>query len=405
MPNRRSLLTTLSALNPASIFGGLQASSTAKPKFARDYHKELGVKPFINAIGPYTSLGAYEMWPEVIDAMDYAVQNKADMEDLHDAVGKRIASLVGAEYAMVSAGANSAIILATAGCMSGLDQDILRTLPHTDVFPDKVVKNEVILQKSHLYLYDRALRVPGAKLIVVETENGLKAAINERTAMMFYVRKLEGQIDLKKWIEIAKENNIPTLCDAATTVPPIQYLLDTVKLGFDMCCFSGGKGLRGPYSAGLLLGRKDLIVAAKANGSPNHTAVGRSMKVAPEEYLGMMVAVEVSLKRDEAADLAHYFKIANGMATTIGAMEGVTAEVKKDDAQGFEPYINVEWNQSTYKISKEDLKLELRNGNPCIEIRAMFLSFGELHLTAHMLKPGEDIIVANRVVEILMSHA
>lgn len=370
------------------------------PVFERDYHKELGIKKVINATGPYSSLGGAIMWPEVMEAMDYAVQNKAEMEDLHNAVGKRIAELVGAESAMVSAGAASAMSLGTAGCMSGLDEEILHSLPHTEN-----IKNEVILQKDHQYLYDRALRVPGAKLVFVETEQDLKAAIGPKTAMMFYVRKMEGQIDLHRWIEIAKEQSIPTLCDAATTVPPVQNLLDTVGLGFDLCCFSGGKGLRGPYSAGLLIGRKDLIDAAKANGSPNHTAVGRSMKVAPEEYLGMMVAIEVSLKHDEAKDMEQYFKLVKFMADEISDLDGATAEVLTSEAHGMEPYVNVDWDQSKYMINKDDLKLALRNGDPGIEIRAMFLSLGELHLTGHMFKPGEEEIVAHRVKEILLENA
>jgi len=387
MSDRRSFLNYM--------LGG--TSTVGAPIFARDYHHELGIKPFINAVGAYSSLGGEEMWPEVIDAMDYAVQNKADMEDLHDKVGKRIAELVGCEYAMVSAGATSAIILGTAGCMSGLNPDILHSLPHVG----EGVKDEVILQKSHQYLYDRALRVPGAKLVFVETEDDLRAAIGEKTAMMFYVRKMKGQIDINKWIEIAKEYNIPTLCDAATTVPPIQYMLDTVKLGFDLCCFSGGKGLRGPYSAGLLLGRKDLITAAKANGSPNHRAMGRAMKVAPEEYLGMMVAVEVALKHDEAADMEHYYKLTNFMAAEIAALDGVTTSVQTADEQGMEPYVNVVWDQGKYKIGINDLKLALRNGEPCIELRALFLSGGELHLLANMLKPGEEQTIVRRVKEIL----
>lgn len=387
MAERRSLLTQM-------LFG---ASTVGAPTFNRDYHKELGVKPFINAISSYSSLGGEEMWPEVIEAMDYAVQNKADMEDLHDAVGKRIAELVGSEYACVTAGATSAIILSVAGCMSGLNKEILETLPH----PPEGTKDEVILQKSHQYLYDRALRVPGAKLVMVDTEDELIDAIGEKTAMMFYVRKMPGQIALKRWIEIAQEQNIPTLCDAATTVPPIQNLLDTVKLGFDLCCFSGGKGLRGPYSAGLLLGRKDLIDAAKANSSPNHKSVGRAMKVAPEEYLGMMVAVERSLEHDETADMKEYYRLTNFMAKAISQLNGVTAEVFTTEAQGMEPYVNVDWDQAIYRISKDDVKLALRNGEPSIELRAMFLSFDELHLTGHMLKPGEEKIVARRVIEIL----
>lgn len=387
MSDRRSFLKYM--------LGGV--STPGAPTFARDYYAELGIKPFINAIGSYSSLGGEEMWPEVIEAMDYAALNKADMEELHDAVGKRIAELVGSEYACVTAGATSAITLAVAGCMSGLDTEIIHTLPH----PPAGTRNEVILQTSHQYLYDRALRVPGAKLVFVESEEDLRAAIGPKTAMMFYVRKMTGEISLERWIELAKEYDIPTLCDAATTVPPIEYLLDTLKLGFDLCCFSGGKGLRGPYSAGLLLGRKDLIEAAKANGSPNHQAVGRSMKVAPEEYLGMMVAVETALKHDETADMALYKRLTNYIAAEINTLEGVTAEVKVTDIQGMEPYVNIDWDQSIYKISKDDAKLALRNGDPCIELRAMFLSFGELHITAHMLKPGEEKIVARRMIEVL----
>lgn len=389
MSDRRSFLKYMLSGNTAAVV----------PTFGRDYHHELGIKKVINATGPYSSLGGAIMWPEVMEAMDYAVQNKAEMEDLHSAVGKRIAELIGAEAAMVAAGAASAISLATAGCMSGLNEEILHSLPHS-----KNIKNEVILQTSHQYLYDRALRVPGAKLVFVETEEELAAAISPKTAMMFYVRKTHGQINIHRWIELGKEYNIPTLCDAATTVPPIQNLLDTVALGFDLCCFSGGKGLRGPYSAGILLGRKDLIEAAKVNGSPNHRAVGRSMKVAPEEYLGMMVAVEVSLKHDEEKDMKQYLKLAQYMASEIGSLDGVTAEILTSEAHGMEPYINVDWDQNKYGINKEALKLALRNGDPGIEIRAMFLSLGELHLTGHMLKPEEEKIVVDRVKEILLEN-
>ena len=143
-------------------------------------------------------------------------------------------------------------------------------------------------------------------------------------------------------------------------------------------------------------------MAAKANGSPNHKSVGRAMKVAPEEYLGMMVAVERSLAQDEDADMRDYYRLTNYMAAEIGKLDGVTTEVMTTDAQGMEPYVNVDWDQERYKISKDDLKLALRHGEPSIELRAMFLSFGELHITGHMLKPGEEVIVARRVIEVLL---
>ncbi|MDG1707272.1 MAG: hypothetical protein P8H03_00845, partial [Emcibacteraceae bacterium] len=130
-------------------------------------------------------------------------------------------------------------------------------------------------------------------------------------------------------------------------------------------------------------------------------AVGRSMKVAPEEYLGMMVAVETALKHNEAADMEHYNRVTHYLAAEISALEGVTTEVKATYEQGMEPYVNVEWDADIYKITKDELKLALRNGEPCIELRALFLSFGELHITGHMLKPGEEKTVARRVKEVL----
>ena len=166
------------------------------------------------------------MWPEVIEAMDYAIKHKIRVSELHDAVGKRLAKLLGAESAMVSAGATSAIMLGTAACMTMGDKVNMERLPNTDGIP-----NEVIILKNHRYLYDRSIKAPGARLVEVETEEDIRAAINNKTAMMFYLlnRPQEQKIELGEYIALAREFNIPSFCDAATTVPPISNIFNTLN--------------------------------------------------------------------------------------------------------------------------------------------------------------------------------
>ena len=342
------------------------------------------------------------MWPEVIEAMDYAIKNKARMTDLHDAVGKRIAELTGAQAALVSSGATGAMILATAACMTLGDEDKMERLPQTADLP-----NEVIMLKSQRYLYDRSIRAPGAKLVEVETAADIRAAVSDKTAMMFYLqnRPDNTKISVADYIGLAKEYDVPIFCDAATTVPPVGNILKTVAQGFDLVCYSGGKGLRGPYSAGLLLGREDLIHFARMHGSPNHRAYGRSMKVAPEEYLGMLVAVETSLNFDEEAEYERQLRIVNAMGRELQRIPGVRVTTSVPGAEAREPYIEVRWDADIYDISPADIKQELRAGDPSIEVRALFLSGGQLHLTAVALKDGEAEIVTQRVTGILRNHA
>lgn len=367
-----------------------------------DYFADLGVRPFINAIGPYSSLGGAIMWPEVIDAMDYAIKNKARMKDLHDAVGRRIAELTGAESAMVTSGATCGIILGTIACMTMGDEERMESLPDTSGMP-----NEVIILKNQRYLYDRSIRAPGAKLVEVESAHDIRAAINPKTAMLFYLlnRPDDDTIEIPEYVAIAKEHGVPILCDAATTVPPVANLVSTVAAGFDLICYSGGKGLRGPYSAGLLLGRPDLIEFARRNGSPNHRAYGRSMKVAPEEYLGMMVAVEKSMSFDEEAEYQRQRDIVNAMGSDLSTMPGVRTVTRTPGAEAREPYIEVHWDADQYKTTPAEVKQALRDGDPSIEIRAMFLSDGQIHLTATMLKDGEAEIVTASLRNILAASA
>ena len=386
-------LAPLSLVNPPAI--------AAEPRASIDYFAELGVRPFINAIGPYSSLGGARMWPQVVEAMEYAAVHKARMSDLHDAVGRRIAELTGAEAAMVTAGATCAMMLAVAACMAGNDADKMERLPDTRGMP-----NEVIMLSAQRYLYDRSLRAPGASLRFVDTADDVRSAVNERTAMMFFLlnRQDDLEIDMHEFIALGKERGVPVMCDAATTVPPIERMRETIEAGFDLVCYSGGKGLRGPYSAGLLLGREDLVRDARGHGSPNHRAFGRSMKVSAEEYLGMMVAVETSLEFDEAGEYERQLSLVRELGRRIEELEGVSVEVRTPQLEAREPYIEVHWDQSEYAITPTDVKQALRDGEPSIEIRALFLSGGRIEMTAAMLRRGEAPIVASRLKSILEAN-
>jgi len=396
--SRRHFLAALSAAAPFSYFA--RNASASQALAVPDYFSALGVQPFINADGPYSSLGGAQMWPEVIDAMDYAIHNKARMTDLHDAVGVSIAEMTGVESAMVTSGATGAIILGTAACMTMGDAEKMQQLPD-----GSGMRSEVIILRGQRYMYDRSIRAPGATLVEVDTAADVRAAINPNTAMLFYLlnRPDDLNIDVPEYVAIAKEHDIPIMCDAATTVPPISNMADTVGAGFDLICYSGGKGLRGPYSAGLLLGREDLIRYARQNGSPNHRAYGRSMKVAPEEYLGMMVAVETSLRFDEEAEFQRQLRTVEEMGAALARLPGVDVAIHVPHAEAREPYIEVQWEAARYPIGVADVKQALRDGSPSIEIRALFLSAGNLHLTAVMLKEGEAEVVVKRVGEILQS--
>src|SRR6266571_2020432 len=272
MWSRRRFLENISAL---PLVGGFAAASaTPAPAAARrqgrDYFRELGVRPFINAAGTYTAMTASLMPPEVMDAINYASRQYVMLDELHDRVGQRIATLLKAEAAMVTAGAAAALTLGTAAVLTGTDRQKIVELPDL-----ARMKSEVIIQKAHRFGYDHAVRNCGVRLVEVETPEELERAIGEKTAMMLFYNNnnAEGRIPDEEFARLGKKHGIPTLNDAAADVPPVDNLWKYTKMGFDLVAFSGGKGLRGPQSAGLLLGKKALIAAARQNGSPNGNAI------------------------------------------------------------------------------------------------------------------------------------
>lgn len=394
MPNRRNFIKSAAAGGVLAT-GSVQAAKTAA---TRDYFRELGVKPFINAAGTYTTLTASLMLPEVVAAYEYAAKTYVRLNDLHDACGARIAQLVGAEACMITAGAASALTVGTAACITGTDPDKIRRIPDLTG-----MKSEVIVQKTHRYGYDHAVRNCGVKMVEVETAEELERAINPNTAMMlfFNANNNVGKIKDAEFVALGKKHNIPTFNDAAADVPPVGNLSKWVKMGFDLVTFSGGKGMRGPQSAGLLLGRKDLIAAARLNGWPNSDTIGRGMKVNKEELLGMMVAVENYLKRDHEADWREWEKRCKIISDAAASVKGVTAEQYVPDIANAVPHLRIKWDPGQVKVSVAEVVKQLRDGEPSIEVVPG--SRDALQIGVWMMEPGEAQIVAKRVREVLKS--
>lgn len=396
MPNRRNFLKSAAAgaMIPATV-------KAAKSTSSRDYFKELGVKPFVNAAGTYTTLTASLMMPEVVAAYEYASKTFVRLNELHDVCATRIAQMVQAEACMITSGAASALTLGTAACLTGMDQQKVLRLP--DVTG---MKSEVLVQKSHRYGYDHAVRNCGIRMIEVETVDELERAVNEKTAMMLFFNGANniGKIKDVEFVALGKKHNIPTFNDASADVPPVENLWKWTKMGFDLVTFSGGKGMRGPQSAGLLLGRKDLIAAARINGWPNSDTIGRGMKVNKEELLGMMVAIETYTKRDHAADWREWEKRCKIVADGIGSVKTVASEQFQYEIANAVPHLRVKWDQSKVKISVKEVVTKLREGDPSIEVNPGS-NAEALVIGVWMLEPGEAQIVAKRLRELLKAAA
>jgi uncharacterized pyridoxal phosphate-dependent enzyme len=400
MWSRRRFLETISAM---PLVGGLvgaryaEAGTAAARLGGRDYFRDLSIRPFINAAGTYTAMTASLMPPEVMDAINYASKHYVMLEELQMKVGERIASLVHCEAAMVTSGAASALTLGTAAVLTGMDRQKMVDLPNLAA---SGMKSEVIIQKSHRFGYDHAVRNCGVRLVEVETREELERAVNEKTAMMLFYNNnnKEGRIQDEEFVQLGKKHSIPTFNDAAADVPPVENLWKYTKMGFDLVTFSGGKGIRGPQSAGLLLGRNDLIAAALLNAPPNGNTVGRGMKVNKEEIVGMLAALELYLERDHAREQREFEKRAETIKTGATAVSGVTAEIFVPEIANHVPHVRITWDAAAKRLKPEDVVKSLRDGEPSIATRS---EGNAVVVGVWMMRPGEEKIVARRLRQVL----
>ena len=410
---RRKLLGTgaHAALAGGVALSGIQAlegraSAKASPQGV-DYYQKLGVTPFINAAGTYTVLSASTMPDEVQAAIALAARQPVNLNELLDASGAYLAKRLQCEAALVTSGAAAALVVGTAACVTmGNDQAML-SIP-TEM---AALKNEVIVQKAHRYGYDHALRNCGIRFVEVETLEQYEQAFTERTVMAHFFNAGAGKISREDWLRVAHQHGVPCFNDAAADVPPISNLWNYTKMGFDLVTFSGGKGLRGPQCSGLLLGRKDLIEAARKNNSPNSNTVGRGMKVAKEEIVGLVAAVDWFLKQDDAAIEAECRTRADRIAKHLSTIPTVQTKVFIPEVANHVPHLLITYDQDRMKITGAEVMQKMRAGKPRIELNP---STGGAPASAGlpggpntivvgvwMLQPGEDMVVAKRLREIL----
>jgi L-seryl-tRNA(Ser) seleniumtransferase len=397
MIDRRSLLLSplAAAILPRKTYAAQLASLHG------EIYRQLGIRPLINAAGTYTTLTGSLLVPQAREAMHEASKYFVPLIDLQQAVGVRIAKLVGVPAAMVTSGGAGSILLATAACVTGKDPEKIRRIPDTTG-----MKDEVIMVRQHRMGFDHACRTVGVRIVEVETAEELKRAITPKTAMLFWVNISEprGKITANEFLAAGKSAGVPVFNDAAAELPPADNLTTLVKQGFDLVGFSGGKALRGPQASGLLLGRSDLVEAAHMNNNPYSDTIARTAKVGKEEIMGLLAAVEVHVKRDHAADIKLWQSMMQNIARDLKRVRAVTAEVYVPAYPGAHPvpYLRVKWDTAALRLGYQDCAKQLRDGEPRIEVNA---SAEEMTIASYMLNPGEERIVGWRLAEVLGSAA
>src|SRR5438876_6972938 len=340
-----------------------RASAKSAPE-AVDYYQKLGITPFINAAGTYTVLSASTMPDEVQAAIALPARQPVNLNELLDASGEYLAKRLRCEAALVTTGAAAALVVGTAACVTRGNDSAILNIP-TDM---SAIKNEVIVQKTHRYGYDHALRNCGIRFVEVETLEQYEQAFNDHTVMTHFFNAGEGQISREDWVRVAHQHGVPCFNDAAADVPPISNLWNYTQMGFDLVTFSGGKGLRGPQCTGLLLGRKDLIEAAKKNNSPNSNTIGRGMKVAKEEIVGLVAAVDWFLKQDDVAMETEYQQRADRIAKHLKSIPTLQTQIFVPEVANHVPHLLITYDQNRLKITGADVMQRMREGNPRIEL-------------------------------------
>lgn len=393
--SRRSALQVGAGLAIGGTLGETTiAAESAKPSV----YESLGVKRVINAAGTFTNLGGSLMPPEVAAAWVEASKSFVNIGELQDKVGARIAKLLGVEAAMVTTGAAGAMQVGTAAILTRGEPSLIKRLPDTSG-----MKNEVILQKSHHSCYDNQMTAVGAKLITVETADDVKKAVNERTAMMFFMNYVEeGKIGREEWVKLAQALKVPTLIDAAADVPPVERFTEYLKMGYDLVAFSGGKAIRGPNDTGLLLGRKDLIAAAKKNTNPNCGTIGRALKVGKEDMVALCAAVERFVKLDHAAERREWERRIGVIEAALKDIPTLKAERITPAIANHVPHVQFTWDEKKLKMTPTEVTKQLAAGDPPIVIgRVHGTGDKGILISVFVLQEGEEKIVAERLRAIL----
>jgi uncharacterized pyridoxal phosphate-dependent enzyme len=398
---------------PAPASAASSAGPTTKAGVTPEIYARIGARTIINGRGTYTYLSGSVELPGVREAMRAASFNYVNMYDLQTAAGAYLAKIAGTESGMVTSGSAGSMSAATAACLAGSDPVKIYQLPDTTG-----MKSEVIMIGSR-NAFDSAIRLAGAKLVVVPAIDGLPAAINSKTAMIYNSSQRDDE-SIKNILAVSKPAGVPLLVDAAAGIPPFDNFSRFAKLGVDLYCFSGGKGMCGPQDSGILLGRKDLIEAARYNCAPWEGSVCRPMKVGKEEIMGVIAAVDYWAKADPNAQWKEWQHRAERMKDAVKDIPGLMSEIIVPPNSNSFPTLALTWDEQKFGLSVMECAAQLREGEPSIETltpvnpsvvmnRLKDLNHPphtadaplRLQVASLTLQEGEDVIVGRRLSEVL----
>jgi L-seryl-tRNA(Ser) seleniumtransferase len=402
--SRRELLGTgAAAVGAAMAAHTVETSVAAAPavKLGPELYRSIGVRPIINARGTFTIITGSTSLTEVKQAMEEASRHYVQLDELMEAVGKRLAELTGAEWGIVTAGCAAAATAATCAAVAGSDPEKMQRLPILDG-----LKNEVVIPRYSRNVYDHAVRMVGVRMVTTATLADLEAAFTPRTAMVYVLAGQEdaGPFGLEPIARAAHKHGVPVFVDAAAENLDAKYFLDR---GADLVAYSGGKAIRGPQCAGLLLGRKDLCQAAWINSAPHH-AFARSLKVGKEEIMGMLTAVEMWQRRDHKAEWKQWEAWNAEVARAVEAIAGVTTQVRQPNSRSNNtPSLIVKWDGTKLGIGGREVFDHLLSSDPRINLagstgsRRDRLNESSVTVTPWMLQPGDAKTIASRLAEVL----
>ena len=368
-----------------------------------DIYQALGVKPAIVASGSTTAYGGSKLRPEVLDSMEKASRSMVNMDDLNVAAGKVIAEVTGAEAGLVTSGSAGGLVLQAAAVMAGSDPASMAKLPKSDG-----LKNEIIMHTSHRFPYDQCYTATGATIVNIGDGRRchpweLEAAINENTAAVAYLFSgfvSRRALSLEQVVEIAHAHDVPVIVDAASYLPPRANLRRFIDEGADLVQFSGGKAVRGPQGTGILAGRGDLIEAAYANASP-HQFIGRGMKVAKEEIIGLVEALQIFAEEDEDAENQRYREMSQKVVDALIETPGLDVSVKHDEWDYLTPIAIMRFTRDWRGPSRNEVDAAMATGDPPIYLHNIH-NPDELAVDPFNLDEQELEIVIRRLRDVLL---
>jgi seryl-tRNA(Sec) selenium transferase len=389
-------LSTLFESGPgAATLEAAQAALRAAP----DVYKSIGIRPLVNGRGTFTIISGSLMLPEVRAAMDAASRQYVHLDELAEAIGARLATLTGAEWGLVTSGCSAGLTHATTACIAGGNPDLHVRIPNLAGFP----KDEVIIPRHSRNVYDAAVRAVGARIVEVDTIADLESALGPRTAMIYIMaspRADQSPLNLKAVADLATPKGVPVLVDAAAeilTIPNVH-----LQNGASLVGYSGGKCLRGPQTAGLLLGRKDLVKAAWVHSAPHH-GFSRALKVGKEEAIGMLMAVEMWVKRDHDAEWKQWVAMLDHIDTRVRRIAGVTTSVAQPNSlSNRTPSLRVLWDPNAFGMNGNSVVTTLLDTEPRVALAAAGQGpLSGVSITPYMMSAGDERIIADRLVALL----